>query len=278
VTYRTVNGCRYFYRDTGPPAGRPEADTVVFGHGFLMTHRLFENQIDALQSRYRCVAFDWRGQGRSQVTRGGYGLWDLASDAAALIEGLDLASCHYVGHSMGGYVGFRLALARAGLLKSLALLDTQARAEPWAVRWQYYLMLAAVRLLGYRRFVTERVLPIMFGPDFLENPAQRGALERWRCIVTANDRRGIFRTGLRTFSRGDVSGRLGQIVLPTLLLVGEHDRATPPSTLRDVHARMPHARFTVIPESGHSAPIERPGAVTGVLSDFLERHAAAPAT
>lgn len=270
MPHLTVNGCDHFYTDTGAPEGRPDAETIVFGHGFLMTHRLFERQVEHFRERYRCIAFDWRGQGQSQVTRGGYGPWDLAGDAAGLIEQLGAGPCHYVGHSMGGYVGFRLGLRRPGLLRSLALLDTQAGAEPLGRRLQYYLMLTFVRLFGYRQLITSRVLPIMFGPAFRNDPERRSELERWRGIITANDRRGIFRTGLSIFSREDLLDQIGRIDVPTLLLVGEDDVATPPPTARDAHARLPHSTLEIIPASGHSSPIERLDAVNDVLDIFLD--------
>lgn len=291
MPHLTVNGCRYFYIDTGTPEHAPDADTVVFGHGFLMTHRLFEHQIEALRDRYRCIAFDWRGQGQSEVTSRGYDLWSLTDDAAALIEALDAAPCHYVGLSMGGYVGFRLALlqeapseqpsgknlssaSRPGLLRSLSLLDTQAGAEPPAKRLQYYLMLAFVRLFGYQRLLMERVLPILFGPTFLNDPARQVEIERWKEIVTSNDRRGVFRTGLQIFSRADLLDRIHRIHLPTLLVVGEDDVATPPSTARAALQQLPDAELHVIPDSGHSSTIEQPEVVTQTLKAFLEQHSA----
>ena len=267
----TVNGCRYFYTDTGVPEGRPNAETIVFGHGFLMTHQLFENQIEALGDEYRCIAFDWRGQGQSEVTAGGYGLWDLTDDVAALVEQLGAAPCHYVGHSMGGYVGFRLAMTRPDLLHRLALVDTRAGAEPLGKRLQYYLMLAFVRLFGYRSLVMDRVMPIMFGPAFRGDPAHRADLERWRTVIAANDRRGVFRTGVSIFSRADVLGRLPEIDTPTLLVVGEDDIATPPATARDADERLSRSELVVVPESGHSAPIEQPEAVSRALAGFFER-------
>jgi pimeloyl-ACP methyl ester carboxylesterase len=272
MPHLNVNGCDYFYLDTGAPKGRPHAETIVFGHGFLMTHQLFEKQIEALRGEYRCIAFDWRGQGRSEFTRDGYGLWDLTEDAAALIERLDADPCHYAGHSMGGYVGFRLALLRPDLLASLALLDTQAAEEPWGKRLQYYLMLSFVRLFGYRPLVTDRVMPIMFGPAFRNDPARREAARRWRDVVSANDRRGVFRTGLSIFSRESILDDLPLIETPALLVVGENDIATPPSTARPAHAQLPQSELVVVPESGHSAPIEQPEAVSEALAAFLKEH------
>jgi 3-oxoadipate enol-lactonase len=65
---------------------------------------MFDAQVDALQSRFRCVRMDFRGQGESEVTRSGYDLDTLADDAIALIESLGGAPMHLLGFSMGGMV------------------------------------------------------------------------------------------------------------------------------------------------------------------------------
>src|SRR5438105_1818396 len=106
-----LNGADIHYEDTGPgPAG-----TIVFSHGLLWSSRMFAPQVEALRGRFRCIAYDHRGQGRTEVTPGGYDMDTLADDAAALIEALGVAPVHFVGLSMGGFVGMRLA-ARKGAL------------------------------------------------------------------------------------------------------------------------------------------------------------------
>ncbi|MDX1530846.1 MAG: alpha/beta fold hydrolase [Rhodothermales bacterium] len=269
MPYLTVNDCRYYVFDTGAP--HEGAETVFFGHGYLMTHRVFEQQIEALRGRYRCVAPDWRGQGDTEVTRDGYDPWDLARDAEALITHLGLGAVHYVGFSMGGFVGVRLALLRPDLLRTLALLDTSASDEPAAAKRKYTALLWAVRTLGYDA-VIDRVMPILFGPAFRSDPARRAEVERWKGIITSNSRTGIFRAGRGIFGRDSVLDRLGEIRRPTLLLVGEHDGPTPPALAREAHRRLPAAELVEVADAGHTTPVERPERVTAALEAFLGRH------
>ena len=109
-------GERIYYVDEGSGP-----DTIVFSHGLLWSGEMFRPQIDALKDRFRCVAFDHRGQGQSPVARSGYDMDTLTADAAALIEGVGAAPCHFVGLSMGGFVGMRLAARRPELLRSLLI-------------------------------------------------------------------------------------------------------------------------------------------------------------
>src|ERR1700737_4126017 len=94
-----VNGAELHFEDTGGP-GAP----VVFSHGLLMSGRMFDAQIAALRVRFRCIAFDHRGQGRSPPPASGYAPETVAEDAAPLLRSLSLIPCHFVGHSMGGFV------------------------------------------------------------------------------------------------------------------------------------------------------------------------------
>src|SRR5215510_6749099 len=94
-----VNGARLHYTVDG------EGPPVLFAHGLLWSGEMFQYQVAALRRRYRCVTFDFRGQGDSEVTGAGYDMDTLTDDATALIDRLGLAPCHFVGLSMGGFVG-----------------------------------------------------------------------------------------------------------------------------------------------------------------------------
>ncbi len=99
------------YTDTGAPDRHPHAATLFFGHGLLFGGWMFRAQIAALRDRYRCIAIDWLGQADSAATAGGYDMNTLTEDASASIGMLGIAPVHYVGLSMGGFVGQRLRRA-----------------------------------------------------------------------------------------------------------------------------------------------------------------------
>src|SRR5260370_14114934 len=117
----SVNGAALYYEEhgTGP-------EIIVFAHGLLWSCRMYDAQVALLKERYRCVAFDFRGQGQSEVTRSGYDMETLYEDAVALINQLGCAPCHFLGLSMGGFIGLRLAARHPELMPSLILLETSA--------------------------------------------------------------------------------------------------------------------------------------------------------
>ena len=120
-----VNGTQLHYTDVG---SGPR--TVVFGHGLLWSGEMFGPQIDSLCDRFRCIAVDWRGQGRSAVAETGYDMDTLREDLVALIDHLGIAPVDYVGLSTGGFIGMRLAARHPELVRSLSLLETSAEPEP----------------------------------------------------------------------------------------------------------------------------------------------------
>jgi len=244
---------------------------VVFSHGLLWSTKMWRFQIAALRDRYRCIAWDHRGQGKSEVTASGYDMDTLTEDARGLIEALDVAPVHFVGLSMGGFVGMRLAARRPELLRSLALIETAADAEPKRNIPKYLAMSALTRVLGVRPFVPT-VMRIMFGRTFLRDPARmelRKGLER---ELAGNDLTGMRRALWGVISRQPVaSAELARIRQPTLVLSGEEDVAVPGARSARLASAIAGARFMRIPRAGHSSSLEEPEAVTRALLEHWER-------
>ena len=141
-----VNGVELYYEERG----RGE-QTIVFSHGLLWSARMYEAQLRALEADYRVIAWDHRGQGRSSGPEvRAHQIETCYHDALALLEHLRATPCHFVGLSMGGFVGMRIAARHPSLLRSLSLLATASDAEPQAHLPRYQLLTAIVRRLGPR--------------------------------------------------------------------------------------------------------------------------------
>ena len=263
MPYLNVNDTDLWYEDSGSGA-----ETIVFSHGFLMDHTMFDAQVRSLEDSYRCVRFDHRGQGRSEVTETGYEIDALTADAAALIRKLDLAPCHFAGLSMGGFVGLRLAIRHPELLRSLILLNTAADPEPRSSRLKYTLMAGIARWFGFRPLV-RHITRIMFGKTFLDDPAMQTPRAEWQWSVLSANRAGILKAVDGVLGRPGVLERLPEIRMPTLVIVGEEDTVTPPRQARKIEAGVASATMVVIPGAGHSSTIEQPDRVTAAILDFL---------
>jgi pimeloyl-ACP methyl ester carboxylesterase len=259
----SVNGARLFYEEMGSGT-----DTIVFSHSYLVDSQHFHPQMQALRDRYRCLAFDHRGHGRSEVTEGGYDIENLYGDAVGFIETSKCAPCHFVGLSTGGFIGLRLAIRRPDLLKSLILMDTSADAEPKEALRQYGMLIFVVRWFGYRP-VIGRVMPLFFGKKFMTDPARKNEVAEWRRRLMANNRKAMVKFGKGIFARASVYEELPRIKVPTLVIVGEEDMPTPISKAERIAEGIPGAKLVVVPEAGHLCTVEEPAAVNSAIRDFL---------
>lgn len=258
-----INQADIWYEDSGPGE-----ETVMFAHGLLMDHRMFDRQVADLAGRYRCVRYDHRGQGRSEITAHGYDMDSLADDAAELIRRLDCGPCHFVGLSMGGFVGLRLALYRPELLRSLTLLASTADPESPGSRRRYRLLAMAARLVGFRPLMGQ-ITPLLFGDSFLRDPARNAEHTYWRQHLSKLDRTGTLRAARAVIERQGVADDLHRIALPTLIVVGEEDRATPVAKAERMHHGIPGSQWVRIERAGHTPTIERPAQVSDALQAFL---------
>jgi pimeloyl-ACP methyl ester carboxylesterase len=171
---------------------------------------------------------------------------------------------------MGGFVGMRLAFRYPELIKSLALLDTSADPEPAAVVTKYKLLNFVARWFGMR-VVVGQVMPIMFGQTFMNDTAREEEKKKWREVIVANDRMGVSRTLLGFVDRESVHKECMQITIPTLIIVGDKDVATPPENAQRLRNQIPDSKLVIIANSGHMSPIEEPEAVAEALEAFLVR-------
>ena len=257
-----LNGVKTHYDDTG--GDRP---AIVFAHGLLMDGRMFDAQVSALRDTFRCVTYDLRGQGRTAVPDAGYDMDTLTADAVALIRTLGLGPCHFVGLSMGGFVGLRLAVRHPELLRSLTLMESRGGSEPAA--WTRRLLALGIRILGPRPFLP-LLMRKMFGPAFLRDPARADERRTWRERIASASRVGLARAILGVAGRPGFEDQLPRAAVPTLVLVGADDRANPPAESEKLHAGIPGSRLVVVPRAGHSSTVEEPAAVTAALRAFLD--------
>lgn len=258
-----LNDANIYYEEqgTGP-------ETIVFAHGLLWSGRMFDDQVRVLKDRYRCITFDFRGQGQSEVAPTGYDMETLTGDAAALITALGCAPCHFIGLSMGGFIGMRLASRQPHLIKSLLLLETSADPEPAENMGRYRLLNLIARWFGLR-LVVNSVMPIMFGQKFLTDPTRAALRQIMREWIIQNHRIGITRAVTGVVERVSVYEEIRKIQAPTLILVGDQDVATVPAKAERIRAQIAGSRLVIIPGAGHTSTVEEPEAINQVLMAFL---------
>jgi pimeloyl-ACP methyl ester carboxylesterase len=241
-------------------------ETILFSHGLLMSSEMFRTQIDFFKSHYRCIAYDQRGQGQSEVTEGGYDMDNLYLDAATLIESLQLGKVHFVGLSMGGFIGMRLAARKPHLLKSVTLMDTSADAEPNKLK---YKILNLIFKLAGTKPILNNIMNILFGQTFLHNINREEVRQHWFNHLL-HLKKSITRCVEGVINRSSVYDEIKNISIPTLVLVGDEDVATVPEKARRIHKQINGSVFEIIKGAGHSSSIEQPELVNHAIAAFIK--------
>ncbi len=260
-----VNGVKYYYEESG---NGPE--TIVFSHGFLWSGRMYAKQVEFFKENYRVITYDHRGQGRTEVTRAGYDMNTLTEDTVALIRALDAVNCHFVGLSMGSYVGMRLASRHPDLLKSLTLMETRADAET-------FFSGTRLRILGFiARYVRTKAvaqggMQEMFGKTFMHDPQRATEREYWQNQILQNNPAGSYRALLGVITRQSVENELKNINVPTLIMVGDEDIATVPAKAQQIHEVIPQSELIILRKAGHTSTVEQPEQVNQALSAFFSK-------
>jgi 3-oxoadipate enol-lactonase len=258
-----VDGTELHYEERG--AGPP----IVFAHGLLWSGRMFDAQVAALADRFRCITFDLRNQGQSPSSPSPFDMETLTADAATLIEKLGAAPCHFVGLSMGGFIGMRLAARRPELVRSLTLIETAADGEPWLNVPKYRAMVFIARRFGLGP-LTPSVMRIMFGRAFLRDPARTTLRAKMADELRALDIARLEPALEAVLRRRPISAELARIAVPTLVLHGEGDRAIVPPRARRMAAAIAGAKLVMVPRAGHTSTVEEPDAITRELRAFVE--------
>ncbi len=270
-----VNGVNLFYKESG---SGPE--TIVFAHGFLMDHTMFEPQRAAFEKHYRVIAYDHRAQGQSEDIGRGYDMSSIADDAAMLIRTLKAAPCHFAGLSMGGFAGMRVAAHHPELIRTLTLMNTTATKEQMLNRIKYAFLAQMVKIFSPAPF-TPIAIKELFGRTTRMSAEHRAMLEQWTGKLRARPRN-IARSLSAVMNRREFrAGEMAAITCPTLIITGDDDTAQPPRNSASLIAGIRGARHVNIPGAGHSSPLEQPEAVITAMQELFlsvsaNQHAAKP--
>jgi 3-oxoadipate enol-lactonase/4-carboxymuconolactone decarboxylase len=253
-----ANGVELFYDLTGPEG----ASVVAFSNSIGTTLEMWDAQVRALAGRYRCLRYDTRGHGRSEVVDRPASLDDLADDLLGLLDALGIAKAHVVGLSLGGMTAQNFAVRHPDRLDALVLMATSAHLPSgWDER------IALVREKGMAA-LAEAVMGRWFTPAFRETSPDKVAPLRERFL--AIDPRG-YAACCAAIRDMDLRASNAAIAAPTLIVAGAEDPATPAAMMEEIRSRIPGAELVVLPRAAHILTVEQPARVNGYLAGFLDR-------
>jgi pimeloyl-ACP methyl ester carboxylesterase len=253
-----VKGTTLHYLDAGSAE-----EVVLLLHAFPLHSGMWGPQIEALQQRYRVIAPDYRGMGKSGEPPAASTMDLLAEDAAALLRQLGIRQATVVGLSMGGYVAFELHRREHALFRALVLCDTKAGADTEEGKLAREAFAKGVEEKGIA--LAQEQMP----PKLLKPAPDPGVQRRVRELIGENRAAGIAAATRGMMKRPSSEPTLAQIKCPTLVMVGEQDGLTPPAESQRMAGAIAGGRLVTIPGAGHLSNLEAPQAFNQALTGFL---------
>lgn len=246
-------------------AGPDTAPVVCLSHSLACSSIMWDPQMDLFCKKFRVLRFDTRGHGNTDAPEGPYTLEQLADDVVALLDVLEIERVHWVGLSMGGMIGQGLGLGHARRLASLTLCDTLGVVPDEGQQiWQERIQIAQGQGM---QPLCEPTLARWFTPAYIER--RPPALEAIRKQILATPVSGYIGC-CQAIRRIDYLERLDQIRLPTRVIVGADDPATPPAAAQAIHERIAGSSLVVIDDAAHLSNVEQPDAFNAAVLEFLE--------
>lgn len=251
------------YHVVDAATGLPDdAPVVVLSNSLGSTYAMWDRQVSELSRSFRVVRYDTRGHGQSPVPDGPYVLDDLVDDVVALLDELGVQRAHFVGLSLGGMTGLRLAALSPERVDRLVVLCTSALLGPsqaWHTR------AAMVRQEGTSA-VAEAVVGRWYTTSFAASEPARVLAAR--LMVAATPAEG-YASCCEAIATMDLTQDLAHISAPTLAIAGAEDNATPPDHLERIASGVRQGRLLVVPKAAHLANDEQPQVVTRALLEHL---------
>jgi pimeloyl-ACP methyl ester carboxylesterase len=254
-----VSGQNISYEERG--RGLP----LVLVHGFPLDNRIWEAQMAALSDKYRVIAPDLPGFGKSQPPKA-FTMDSLAESLHAFLTQIKALPCALAGLSMGGYMSFAYERKYPTDLKAFILVDTKAEADTPDGKAGRNKMIETARTSGSKA-IAATMLPKMITSQSQQSRPQLVA--QVNAIMEACPAQTIEHALAAMRDRSDFRDCLPSIAEPTLIIVGDNDPITPPAVAESMNKAIPHSKLVIIKGAAHLSTMEQPEQVNQALRAFL---------
>jgi 3-oxoadipate enol-lactonase len=241
--------------------GKENAPALMFSNSLGTNLHMWDEQAKALSKHFRVIRYDQRGHGKSGAPEGPYSIERLGRDVLAVLNTLGIQRTHFCGLSMGGMTAMWLARHAPERFDKLVLSNTAAKSQI-PDSWNTRIRTVLAKGIGA---IADTVLGIWFTKDFLQRSPQ--IVAGMREMMVSNNPKGY--CGCCAAIRDmDQRWAISSTTLPTLIIAGKQDNATPLSASEFIAARISGSKFISM-DAGHIANIEQTAAYTAALEKFL---------
>lgn len=244
------------YREDGDPSGAP----VIFSNSLGTDLRLWDDVIALMPPELRLIRYDMRGHGLSDCPPAPYSMGAMVRDAEILLDTLDVRDAVFVGLSVGGMVAQALAVKRLDQVRALVLSNTGVKLGTKDI-WQDRIDM--VQSQGLTE-MSDMIMQRWFSRSYRKS----GAMPPWKRMVETTPADGY--AGVCAAIAGtDLITPTSSLRLPTMVIAGSEDAATPPDLVRELAELIPGSRFELMRGTGHLPCAEQPEAFATLLCHFL---------
>jgi 3-oxoadipate enol-lactonase len=232
-------------------------------HSLLSDRASFDAVAPELSQSFRVIIPELPGFGRSQAVRGG--LADIADRMADVVRDASAGRDAIVlGNGYGGFVALQMAIRHPDIATRLILADCGAAFDELG-REAFRKMAAASEAKGLSA-ITDVAMRRLFAPEFQDRHPELMGDRRAAFLKTDPE---VFRAACAQLAELDLRPELGKVRVPVLVMVGEHDEATPPPMSRELAAGLPDARLKIISGCAHVPQLQSPKLFLEAIGDFL---------
>lgn len=262
MSFAKIGDIVVHYQVDGPEG----APVMVFANSLGTDLRIWDSTVAHYSDRFRCIRYDKRGHGLTDATEGDYTMAQLGKDLAGLLDHLGVTDYIMAGVSIGGLISQQIYHDRPAGIRALIMCDTAAKlgtAEMWQER------IAAARSETGIAGMSDAVMQRWFRPRFhQENPVE---LQGYTNMLVRIPSAGY--AGCSCAIRDvDLRDKVTNISVPSLVVCGAEDGATPTDVVRPFAESVPGADYVEIPECAHLPSLEQPQALIDAMDAFLSKN------
>lgn len=249
--------------------GREEAEapTILLSAGLGGAGRFWEPQLATLAKTHRVVIYDHLGTGKSPAQLpSSYSIDDMAREALALLDRLDIARADFMGHALGGLVGLQMALLEPARLGRLIVINAWSRVDVQSERC-FRVRIALLEDSGVQPYLHAQPL-FLYPADWLSANNDRLLAEEAHALEHFPGKQNVL-ARIAALSGFDIDARLSEIEAPTLVIASRDDLLVPYTRSERLAAGLPNARLEMFDYGGHGLTVTVPEAFNAVVARFL---------
>jgi 3-oxoadipate enol-lactonase len=257
-----VNDINVSYNDEG----QEESQLIIFIHGFPLNKSMWDNQVEALKHNYRVIAYDIRGHGNSDIGASDFSIDLFVNDLLGFMDALNIEKAIICGLSMGGYIALNAIENHPERFTALILSDTSCNADSPEAKEKRMIAIESIKENGVEK-LADGLIPNLFADESFKRNLKE--IQDVREMIVKTSMQSLHHSLHALANRKETCGKLSEIKVPVLIIVGKEDKITPPDTARFMQSNIRRSLLSIIEHSGHLSNMENPYEFNHQINKFI---------